>query len=272
VEAYYRGNPDLYRALLTRPQELASALPRTVATQENSWNLLSLDPFAGLDPVVREMTESRLFAKRATYQLTRMPDLLRLQSELLLLDAASQPGVVQLIRNTTSLSESLDRASRVAEQLPDRVSSEREALVRALEDQQRELLPLIGAADGLSDSLTATVTNTITLVRLLGIGETNRAPEPARTNARPFDVTEYTLAAREMAALARDLEALANSLDAALQSPAFQEATETAEASTRRVLNHAFLVGGGLLLLAFFLALAFKAVVRQWNRADLKRP
>jgi hypothetical protein len=268
VEAYYRDNPDICGALRTQPQELASAIPRRVGSVEDSRNLFSLDPFASLDPVTRELTESRLFAKRATFVLTRMPELLRWQSELLLMDSTAQPAVAQIIQNSTSMSESLDRASRAAAELPDHISSEREALVQALTDQQSELTELIGAATAMSESMTDTVTNTIRLVQLFGVGETNRAPGTTSTNSKPFDITEYTVAAREMATLASELDSLVNSLDIALESPSLQKATERAETSTRRVLNHAFLIGAGLLVLAFILALIFKAIVRNWTPSD----
>ncbi len=71
-----------------------------------------------------------------------------------------------------------------------------------------------------------------------------------------------------MATLASELDSLVNSLDIALDSPSLQKATERAETSTRRVLNHAFLIGAGLLVLAFILALIFKAIVRNWTPSD----
>lgn len=187
VEDYYRDNPDICRALRTQPQEMASAIPRRVGSVENSQNFFSLDPFASLDPVTRELTESRLFAKRATFVLTRMPELLRWQSELLLMDSTAQPDVAQMIRNSTSISESLDRASRAVEALPDHISYEREALVQALTDQQSELSEIIETATAMSESMTGTVTNTIRLVQLFGVGETNLALGTTSTNSNPFD-------------------------------------------------------------------------------------
>jgi hypothetical protein len=52
-----------------------------------------VDPTAGLDPAVREITSTRLFAERSLFTTQRMPFLLRFQAELLGRQLASQPEV-----------------------------------------------------------------------------------------------------------------------------------------------------------------------------------
>jgi hypothetical protein len=266
IETYYRDNPDLHRALLTRPYELASALPRTVSAQRVSSSVLSLDPFASLDPAVREVTEARLFAKRATFLLTRMPDILRWQSELLVVNSMTQPQVTRVIESSTRLSESVDRASRsaetisrTAEQLPDRISAEREAFLRALEDQTGGLQALLEGVAACSDSLTATVTNTDALMKRFGIGEPRLPRNPDRTNARPFDILDYAQTAREAAELARELDSVVSSLHTTLESPALETASSQAVSEVRRLVNHAFLLAAGLIVLVLLCALVYRA-------------
>jgi len=67
--------------------------------------MFQVDPLAGLDPAVRELTQTRLFADRALYVVQRMPRLLRWQTELLGLNTAQIPAVRQL----TELMLALDR-------------------------------------------------------------------------------------------------------------------------------------------------------------------
>ena len=54
------------------------------------------DPLAGLDPAVRELTQTRLFAERALYVAQKMPLLLRWQTELLTINTLNQPAVLTL--------------------------------------------------------------------------------------------------------------------------------------------------------------------------------
>jgi len=70
---------------------------------------------ASIDPAVREITRTRLFAERALFVMQRMPFLLRLQAELLAHQLIVQPEVQLALTNTTRLSESVDRISRAAE-------------------------------------------------------------------------------------------------------------------------------------------------------------
>jgi hypothetical protein len=280
INDVYAATPDLHTTFLTRPQELTTALPRTLSstTQGGSlFNLSGLDPFSGLDPAVREITESRLFAERAMYSIQRMPWLLRWQSEVLLLDIVGEPQVSQMLGDISRFSQSIDRASmaaesisRTASELPDRVSAEREALITALEKQEGELTVLVSAATELSDSLGRTITDTESLMERFGVGEPRPAGavQTAKTNAKPFDILEYALAAEKATALARELDSVVSNLHATLESPALEKVTGQAASDVRRVLNHAFLLLGGLVLLVLVCALVYRVVAgRPPNRA-----
>src|SRR5262249_43244341 len=71
---------------LTRPQALASGIRQSGEKEGKPgsvFGLVGLDPMSGLDPAVREVTRTRLFAERALYAMERMPSLVRLQTEVL---------------------------------------------------------------------------------------------------------------------------------------------------------------------------------------------
>ncbi|HLH52882.1 MAG TPA: hypothetical protein VKY92_04630, partial [Verrucomicrobiae bacterium] len=89
-------NPEARSTFFARPQEFASAVvPKgKVGTDVNSvFGMVNLDPTAGLDPAVREVTKTRLLAERAMFTFQRMPFLLRLQTELLAYRLTDQPEV-----------------------------------------------------------------------------------------------------------------------------------------------------------------------------------
>jgi hypothetical protein len=275
IGAYYKATPDLRESFLAQPTRMASALPRTVAMQQSGSGVLdlsALDPFSSLDPAVREVTETRLLAERAMFTLQRMPWILRGQIDLMILEAMERPQVAQALTNVTQLSRSVDRASlaaesisRTAAQLPGQIASEREALVRVLEEQGGEMVEFLKAATALSDSLSTTVTNTDVLMKRFGVGEPKPSgpPPSPQTNARPFDILDYALTAQKATALAQQLDSLVSNLNATLESPALDKVSTQATTDVRRLLNHAFLLAGGLVVLVLLCALLYRAATRR---------
>jgi len=75
------------------------------------FNLLAIDPLAGLDPATRELASTRLFAERGLFLARHMPTLIRWETELLVIQTAEMPQMETLLTNTTQLSESADRFS-----------------------------------------------------------------------------------------------------------------------------------------------------------------
>ena len=84
---------------------------RLVREQRFDVYLVNLDPTAGLDPAVREITQTRLMAERAMFTMQRMPFLLRLQTELLTYQLSDQSPIRQALADTTLLAGSADRIS-----------------------------------------------------------------------------------------------------------------------------------------------------------------
>ena len=85
ITRWLEENANTGSDFFSRPQEIAMDLrqSRGKATQPGSvFSLVGLDPTAGLDPAVREVTRTRLFAERAMFAMERMPFLLRWQTEM----------------------------------------------------------------------------------------------------------------------------------------------------------------------------------------------
>ncbi len=77
------------------------------------FNLVRPDPFAGLDPAVRQVEESRLLAERMFFYTQYMPMLLSWQTDVLynrmLADTLRQPKVTKLLEDTSTVSASTTR-------------------------------------------------------------------------------------------------------------------------------------------------------------------
>jgi len=275
IEKFYGAHPDL-ASLTFRPREAAQAMHRTVSKKGESaglFDLAALNPFASLEPAVREVTESRLFAERAMYLLQRMPWILRWQTELTLLNATDQPHFEQALKDATSLAESADRASRaaeaisqVAEELPGQVSAERKAIVDALEQQESQLNALFKSGTAFSDSLGVTVTNFDALMKRFGVGVPDTNAPPPDPDAKPFDILDYAGTADQITAMAKELNVTLNELNTTLDSPALDRLSKQATSDARGLMNHAFLLVAGLVLLGFVCAVIYRVLAARHGR------
>jgi hypothetical protein len=107
-------------------------------------------------------------------------------------------------------------------------------------------------------------------MRRLGLEpESERPPEtapasPPEPGSRPFDVLDYAQTAEKVAVMARDVNGLLGQAERTLDSPALKKSVVEVEAlgaraadEAKSVLNHAFLLGAGLIVLVLGCALAY---------------
>jgi hypothetical protein len=140
IENHFASLEDLGSLSLANPQDLAAPRDFTENANDKSvFGLAAINPLSGLDPAVREITQSRLFAERALFTMQWMPWLLRWQSDLMVLETSRHSEVAQALQDISSLSESIERVSlaaesisRTAADLPGQLTSEREAIDTAL--------------------------------------------------------------------------------------------------------------------------------------------
>ena len=266
IRQWYAQNPDMRFGFLIRPHDFASLVRTSQAKGtgvSSVFNLAGLDPMASIDPAVREITRTRLFAERALFVMQRMPFLLRLQAELLAHQLIVQPEVQLALTNTTRLSDSADRISRAAEsvsqtasQLPDRISAERKETLAALDQQERKLRDLAAevnrslvSAEKMSTSLNTTVTNFDALMKRFGVGEPNTNAVPD-TNSPPFNILDYGQVAQQVGTMAKDLNTLVSSVNQNV--PQIKRLGQAATGDAQKVVDRAFHLG--LVLIAVLLA------------------
>jgi hypothetical protein len=270
IDRWSAENADQGFAFFARPQAFTSFFKETGEKKSQSGSLLGfvgLDPVAGLDPAVREVTRTRLFAERAMYVAHRMPFLLRGQIELLADQILRQPEISTALADAGRLSRAAESASASAAQLPDLITSERKAILAALEQQEGRLRELaaetsrtLQAGERMSASLNTTLTTFDALMRRFGVGEPTEpgATSPPDTNKVPFNILDYARTADEVADMAQKLNELLTNAGSTMDSPALDkriaslsDLSARAKADARSVLNHAFLLAGGLVLLIF---------------------
>jgi hypothetical protein len=275
VDRWLAQNAQAGAGFFQRPQELASGLrqageEKAKAGGGSVFSLVGLDPTAGLDPAVREVTRTRLFAERALFAAQRIPFLLRWQTELMAQQLLHGPEVTNALSSVERLSRAAESASQTAALLPDRVSAERKAILDALGSQEGKLKDLstdidrtLATAEKMSTSLNTTLITFDALMKRFGVGEPSTAP--ANTNSAPFNILDYARAAEQIATMAQQVDELIKNAAGTLDTPALDKriaslnalATQ-ARADAKSVLNHAFLLAAGLIVLSFACALVYR--------------
>jgi hypothetical protein len=279
IEVWRRQNPlaetGLAAPALGIASQVAQANQSKTTTAGSVFDLLNLDPLSGLDPVTRQIAETRLFAERALYVTQKMPMLLRWQTELLSLNAMAMPEMQQLVTNSTEIAASVERFARVAEQLPGQVTNEREEILKALESQEKKLTPLVNevrqtltAGSQMTTSLNTTLTTFDALMKRFGVGEpsTNAPPD---TNSPPFNILDYGQVADRVGAMAQDVNTLVNSLNQSV--PQLERLSQQATVDAQKVVDRGFRLG--LVLIAVLLGGAVLAgLAYRFCSEKLRRP
>ncbi len=74
-----------------------------LALTKSVFGLITLDPFTGLDPAVRQVEESRILAERMFFYTQHMPTLLSWQTEVLFARMLAAPQMAELFSNTSKV-------------------------------------------------------------------------------------------------------------------------------------------------------------------------
>jgi len=208
-----------------------------------------------------------------------MPLLLRWQTELLTDEVLDQKQITNALGSAERLSRAAESVSQTAALLPERVSDERKAILEALEAQEgklRDLSAQVGqtltAGQQMSTSLNTTLITFTALMKLFGVGQPSTAPPD--TNSVPFNILDYAKTAGEVGKMAEQLDVLLKDASGTVASPALDKRiadlnalTVRARADAKSVLNHAFFLATGLLVIGFGLALVYRRLSPRTNTA-----
>jgi hypothetical protein len=273
VARWWESNPEARTSFFARPEEFSSLIRKAgeqSSRPESVFALVGLDPTAGLDPAVREVTRTRLFAERAMFMAQRAPFLLRWQVELLADEFFQRAEARSLLEGVGRVSRAAESASQTAAQLPDRVTAERKAILAALEEQEgklRELSAEVGrtlaAGEKMSASLNTTLVTFDAVMKRFGVGEPP-AGSPD-TNAEPFRIQDYGQTAVQLEGAARQLTELLRTLDQTIGSTNLTQLSaqlgpvvQEAQMGGRQVVDYAFWKGILLLVIALMAALVYR--------------
>lgn len=287
IEAWHRQNPNPENVRAAHAMGFASQVAEAnkddAARPESVFSLLKVDPLAGMEPTVREIAQTRLFAERALFVTQKMPMLLRWQTELLSVNAVEMPAVRQWVANTTQLASSVERFAHVAEQFPGQISAERAEILKALESQEKQLTPLVNemrqtlvAGSQMSTSLNTTLTTFDALMKRFGVGESNNAGPP-KAGAEPFRIQDYGQTAAQLETTARQLTELLITLDRTIGSTNLAQLSaqvgpviQQAQTGGREIVDYAFWKGMLLVAVVLVSALIYRFLVARMTPTSSK--
>ena len=275
IEAWHRDNP-LGRAVpFIHLEDFAFATSETRPSTTSSssiFSFLGIDPLSNLDPAVRELAQSRQLAERAVYYGQRAPMLVSMEAQRLAFEMAVAPESQSLLDSVARVGTAAQTTSALAADLPGVLAAEREAtidqLTGILDERQGQLQALVvelrtalEAGGVTSDS----VRETIAALDVLMARFQRPAAREGAPASRPFDVTEYTEALRELGATATQLQALIAQADS--KAPAITQLSDRAADRMATVVDRVYwrLVQLVLVLVAAVVvgALAYRAIARR---------
>jgi hypothetical protein len=276
IEAWHRDNP-LGRAVpFIHLEDFAfatSAIRPGGASSGSIFSFLGIDPLSNLDPAVRELAQTRQLAERAVYYIQRAPMLVSMEAQRLTFELAMTPESVRMLDSVAQIGGAAQTTSGLVADLPRLLAEERSAIIEQLNgllDQQQgelqalaiELRSTLEAGGVTSDSVRETIT---ALDAFVARFDRRAAPAAGTTTARPFDVTEYTEALRQLGEAALQIQVLLDQADS--KAPALSQLSGQATDQLASLVDHVFwrllqlvlaLVVAGVLG-----ALAYRAIARR---------
>jgi hypothetical protein len=279
IDTWRQQNPQVHSVAFVHFLDFAKSIgPQRPAGEEQStsgglFGLIGLDPLATLDPAVQEITQTRLLAERAIYYAQRTPALIDMQVERLTFRLAVMPETLQLLGDMQRTSLAAQQAGNLADALPAVLARERAAIIAQfmgqLASQQDKMATLavqlreaLQAGGAMSDSVNTTITSLNALLK-----EFNAPPPPGTLVSppgKPFDITDYTAAAKQLTATTQELIGLIQAVNAG--TPAIATLETRASGDVKSLVNFIVWRIAALIVLLAVAVLAIMSAYRWMGR------
>lgn len=276
IDKWRADHPNVRSVAYIHFRDFAKAVNPGLAGEEGSsgslFSFIRIDPFAQLDPAVREIAQTRQLAERSIYYMQRAPELLDMQVERLTYQFAVLPETKALLGDLGRASLIGSASDQLVRTLPAVLEKEREALVeqlvRSLNEESAnvgsmatELRATLQAGTETSNAIHATLES---VERITSQFASKPGSADSGEKKPPFDIRQYTEMLKQATAATQELQTLAGRADSIL--PALRSVTEEAAGRGTQLLNHLFLLLALLILIAVTAtvlgALAYRRIVR----------
>lgn len=237
IDDWLEQNPERDRVSTVRFADftkLRGGAALKTEIEESGW-------FPSISAAAKTADTAIKFAARTKFVAERMPLLLSWQAELLFCGLAATPEIGGVLDAVASASASIDRLSQTAAELPADLAAQSQELTAVIEAAQatvaqiQELAdPTTAVAVQLAKTASALTMTIETADRLAA--RFSKKDGAVESNARPFDITEYTAAAAGLATAAQEIDQTLGSTRELLDSGALQASVqEIGRAADRRI-------------------------------------
>ena len=260
IDDWRKRNPDVEAVAFVRFSEFSEYRGKSILDGVP----LGSGLLAPVSEANRQIEETRMLAERGLYLSKRLPQLARWQAEALL-------NTVMLHPEIRKINETAIRVASVLESLPGRIAEERAAIMKRMEDREKAIGAIAQDVRTAAGDFKETVKEIHSLLQesegvlnaadsLVGkIAPADGAVEPAK-DSHPFDIREYATAIRDLRAL---LESPAWTSRLSDLNQTAQSRVTHAGAEVRGLLHTLFWLAAVLIVLAFGLAVAYRALGRK---------
>jgi hypothetical protein len=277
IDTWRAQHPNVRQVAYIHFTDFASSVgapgPGESTGSSGLFGLIGIDPFAGLDPAVQEIAQTRLLAERTIYYAQRAPNLLDMQVERLGYQFAVMPDTKALMSDVGQVSGLAGASTGLVNDLPNLIDQQRDALFKqilqtlnqsnaSLSSLAENVRATLQAGTDTANALHATLQSVQQLV-----GQFTSQPQtpPTSPPGPPFDINQYTAALEQATLTARALNDLAQHADGT--AGALKVVVQDAESRVNGLVNHIFLL---LVVLVFAIAAAVLMVLVGYRR--LARP
>ncbi len=208
--------------------------------------------------------------------LQRMPQYVRWQVELLMLDVQSQETVVQARQDADRISRSIESIAQTVDDLPDDLRKE----IHAALDEARQTIEALDTALDKAQTITADVNEATANIRatvdtvnaivatVVPSPSPESTPAPGTDDSEPFDMKDLVTTTEQLHATTVELRGLVNDLESGAARDLLAEVTATIDnvvAQTNSTIDRAtwrgiYLIGGLVLGLVIYRFVAVRLI------------
>ena len=291
ISLFRENNPELATFSHLRFADFPSRRPDSTLKKQKTGGI-----FSSVRNITEQVEQTRILAERAMFLSTRLPLLTGGFADIWVTRLSYNPAVEELRANVHTFAEVSDRLAAVAEQLPETISSERQAAIEqaagevsvlrddavrqvfdGVAEERRAILQQLIEEEQRLGGLITELRNTLAEANTLTMGVDGLAqrfdigePPPPGVVEEPFDIEDYRatlIDARtvisEANGLVQTTNDLLNSPGADRLVPSLVEAINQAGETSEGLVNHA-VIRGIFLIVVFLVGLVIARLCYRW--------
>jgi len=289
INTFHENNPELSTFSNLRFADFPSKRASSTLKKKKSGGI-----FSSVRKITDQVEQTRLLAERAMYLSTRLPLLTGGFADIWISRLSFNPAVEELRNDMHTFAEVSDRLASVAEQLPETITTERQAAIEqaareadtlrsdaivqlfdeVAEERQEILQQLVEEEQrlgGLITELRHTLAEANTLtVSADALAQRFEVGAPLEPGEKPFDIEDYRATVVDARAAIVEANGLVQSTNELLNSPgadklvpSLVEAIDQAGETSQGLVNHA-VIRAIFLIVIFLVGLVIARLSYRW--------